>query len=41
MRGDYDAHVQLLGTAYELSWSQGRGMTMDEIIEFAVEENAS
>jgi predicted ATPase/class 3 adenylate cyclase len=36
-RGDYDAHVQLLGTAFELSWSQGHEMTMEEAIELALE----
>jgi len=36
-RGDYDAHVQSLGTAFETSWSPGRGMTMEQAIALAME----
>jgi tetratricopeptide (TPR) repeat protein len=37
-RGDYDAHVQSLGTAFESSWRDGRAMTMEQVIDYALEE---
>ena len=37
-RGDYDAHAQSVRTAFETSWSHGRGMIMEQAIELALEE---
>jgi len=36
--GDYEAHVRSLETAFALSWSRGRAMTIDEAIALALDE---
>ncbi|HMD81762.1 MAG TPA: hypothetical protein VKE92_10670, partial [Anaerolineales bacterium] len=38
-RGDYDAHVQSVRTAFESSWSYGQAMTMEQAVDYAVEKN--
>lgn len=38
MRAEYEAHLQLLGTAFESLWRHGREMRMEEVIEFALEQ---
>ncbi|HEU0294205.1 MAG TPA: adenylate/guanylate cyclase domain-containing protein [Anaerolineales bacterium] len=38
MRAEYEAHLQLLGKAFESSWRHGREMMMEEVIEFALEQ---